>query len=209
MLCVAYFPNRLFRMTREEISFFDSIAPKWDSMEHKSTPEKVNGLLDLVGVSGGMSVLDLGTGTGVLVPYLSERTGPEGSVTGVDMSEGMLREARRKYGELENVSFIRCDFETDPIEGRYDRVMLYCVYPHLHDPIATIRRISEYNLKPGGKIEIGFPSDERFINGIHAEKKAESSLLPPAGVLVMRFRLSGMRARVLAADPERYLVEIG
>ena len=48
-------------MTKEEISFFDTIAPSWDGMERLSTPGKVNEILDIIGVEKGMDVLDLGT----------------------------------------------------------------------------------------------------------------------------------------------------
>lgn len=195
-------------MTSEEISFFDNIAPKWDSLESKSTPEKVNEILDIVGVERGASVLDLGTGTGVLVPYLSERTGEEGSVVAVDISDGMLGEARRKYGSLGNVEFRKCDFEQDDLEGRYDLVMMYCVYPHLHEPAETLRKLVERNLKPGGRIIIGFPSDESFINHIHGDRKVESDLLPTAEVLVLRLVVECLRARTLAYDRGKYLVEV-
>ena len=77
-------------MTKEEISFFDTIAPSWDGMERLSTPGKVNEILDIIGVEKGMDVLDLGTGTGVLLPFLSERIGSEGHILAVDISEGML-----------------------------------------------------------------------------------------------------------------------
>ena len=50
-------------MTSEELNFFDRIAPKWDSMEVKSTPEKVNEILNIAGIRAGMDILDLGTGT--------------------------------------------------------------------------------------------------------------------------------------------------
>lgn len=195
-------------MTKEEVKFFDDMAPKWDSMERRSTPEKVNAILDLVDVRPGMRVLDLGTGTGVLVPYLAERTGATGSVTGVDLSDGMLKEALRKYGSLGNVRFVRKDFELEGIRGKYDLVMLYCVYPHLHRPVEVLKKIIRENLRADGRIEIGFPSDEHFINNIHAEKKAASSLLPDAGRLAAMFNEAGMNARVLAADKERYLVEV-
>jgi len=98
-------------MTKEEISFFDTIAPSWDGMERLSTPGKVNEILDIIGVEKGMDVLDLGTGTGVLLPFLSERIGSEGHILAVDISEGMLSQAYRKFGGRDNIEFLLSDFE--------------------------------------------------------------------------------------------------
>lgn len=195
-------------MTSEELKFFDNIASKWDSMEHRSTPAKINEILDIVGVGEGWDVLDLGTGTGVLVPYLSERVGPKGSVLGIDLSDGMLREARRKYGNLGNVMFEKRDFEASPLPGRYDLIMMYCVYPHLQRPYETLGRLVEDNLKPGGRIIIGFPSDEKFINSIHAEKKVDHDHLPQADILTLRFAVNCLHSRKIVADEGKYLVEV-
>ncbi|MDE5796614.1 MAG: hypothetical protein K2H75_05850, partial [Muribaculaceae bacterium] len=71
-------------MTQSEIDFFDNLAPTWDANEIRSTPERVRTILGKLPISKGMTVLDLGTGTGVLVPYLSEIVGPEGHVTAID-----------------------------------------------------------------------------------------------------------------------------
>lgn len=195
-------------MTSEEIKFFDDIAPSWDGMEKKSTPGKVNEILDIVGVAEGMDVLDLGTGTGVMIPYMSERVGETGSVTAVDISEGMLAQACRKYGEIGNVRFRRMDFEAERIEGRYDLIMLYCVYPHLHWPAETLRNLVDRNLKSGGRIIIGFPSDEKFINDIHGRRHVGHDILPKADILVLRLAVECIRARVLADDAGKYLVEV-
>lgn len=195
-------------MTSEELKFFDTIAPKWDSMEKLSTPVKVNEILDIIGVVDGMDVLDLGTGTGVLTPFLSERIGSGGHVLALDMSDGMLREAHRKYGELENVEFRKADFEDEDITGRYDLIMMYCVYPHLHRPAATLHRLVDDNLKPGGRIIIGFPSDERFINNVHGKRNVGHDVLPKADILVLRLVVECLRARVIANDEGKYLVEV-
>lgn len=195
-------------MTKEEISFFDTIAPSWDGMERLSTPGKVNEILDIIGVEKGMDVLDLGTGTGVLLPFLSERIGSEGHILAVDISEGMLSQAYRKFGGRDNIVFLLSDFEEQSLEGRYDLIFLYCVYPHLHYPAETLHRLIDNNLKPGGRIIIGFPTDENFINNIHGRRKVGHDILPKAEILVLRLVVECLRAKVIANDSEKYLVEV-
>ena len=193
-------------MDQTDLKFFDEMAPKWDSMEVKSYPAKINEILDKVTVPEGGQILDLGTGTGVLVPYLSERVGDRGHVVAVDGSSGMLAEARRKFGDLANVEFLQADFEEDLIDGQFDRIMLYCVYPHLKTPHDTLKWLRKVNLKPGGKIVIAFPNDENFVNHIHGDVEAHSHLLPPARVLADELALVGFNIEYAYSDPERYVV---
>lgn len=59
----------------------------------------------------GDTVLDLGCGTGVNLPLLSEKVGPTGRVIGVDLSTDMLAQAARKVRELKlhNVTLVEKD----------------------------------------------------------------------------------------------------
>lgn len=194
-------------MTSHDLEFFDSISSRWDSMETHSIPATVNSLLDSVDVKRGMRILDLGTGTGVLIPFLIERIGTAGGLKAIDMSTGMLNEARRKYGSLyPNLDIERKDFEEETVQGQFDLIFLYCVYPHLSRPNETLRRLAHTNLVPGGRIIIGFPTDESYINNIHKERKVESDLLPPAELLAQRLSDSGLKARVIPSVG--YLVEV-
>ncbi len=195
-------------MNQSEIDFFDALAPSWDENEIRSTPERVRDILRKLPISEGMNVLDLGTGTGVLVPYLSEIVGPTGHVTAIDLSDGMLAIARKKFGHLLNVEFLKLDFEEEQLPGLYDVAMLYSVYPHLHSPADTIEWLFKMNMKPGGVIVIAFPSDEKFINNIHHERKAEHDHLPPAHVLAEMIKRWGFHTQVIAESSDEYIVAV-
>lgn len=195
-------------MTKEEINFFDKLSESWDENEKLSTPEKVSEILSGLGIKEGMEILDLGTGTGVLLPTLSGLVGDTGRVLAVDISEGMLRKAKTKFETLKNVEFAKIDFEEEELRGRFDLIMLYCVYPHLHHPRKTLTRLMDKNLKPSGRIIVAFPTDEKFINHIHEENKAESDMLPSAYELSSLFNEWGLKAEVLRYDPGHYLIGI-
>lgn len=49
-----------------------------------------------LGVGQGASVLDLGCGTGLCLPFLASALGPDGRVTGVDASAASLQRAAQK-----------------------------------------------------------------------------------------------------------------
>ena len=195
-------------MTDSEIEFFDMLAPEWDNNEVRSTPQRINHILDLISIDRGMDILDLGTGTGVLMPYLSQRVGVDGKILGVDLSDGMLEIAKRKYGSLNNVEFLKIDFEEQIIPGNYDIALLYSVYPHLHYPKDTIDWLFKMNIKPGGKIIIAFPSDEKFINEIHHSRGADSDCLPEASELSKTISGWGYEAKVVEDSEDAYVISV-
>ena len=191
-------------MTTDPRSFFNALAPHWDANERLSTPAKIAEMAGLFDLRPGMSVLDLGTGTGVLLPELSRRLGPQGCITAVDFAEAMLARAREKFSALNTpVDFVLADFEADPIAGRYDRILLYCVYPHLADPDSTLRRLAANNLRPGGSLIIAFPAGAETINAIHARRGTSAPQLPSPGQLARRHGGS-----VVADTPGAYIVKI-
>jgi 2-polyprenyl-3-methyl-5-hydroxy-6-metoxy-1,4-benzoquinol methylase len=53
------------------------------------------GLLDLAALRVGERVLDVATGTGVVARLAARRVAPAGTVTGLDLNQGMLEVARR------------------------------------------------------------------------------------------------------------------
>jgi SAM-dependent methyltransferase len=82
---------RVFRgpMTRQ----FDRLAPEWDST--RVSRERLAPMLAaLDAVPDVQRVLDVGTGSGAVARLLTERW-PDAQVTGVDVSPGMVEEARR------------------------------------------------------------------------------------------------------------------
>lgn len=193
----------------DDSSFFDNIAPTWDSNEVLSKPDKVNYILDFINIKSGQSILDLGTGTGVLLPFIAERIGKEGKITAVDYSKGMLEIAKNKFSGLRPTpEFLNLNFEEETINGEYDKIILYCVYPHLHTPIDTLKWLLTVNLKDKGEIYVAFPCDPEFINNIHKEKHSKSERLPSATKLAIFLNEKGIKAEVIKEDKEAYLVKI-
>lgn len=78
-------------------------AGRGEAMEHDHLPI-VLPVLDLMRIAPTDNVLDLGCGAGWLAPLIAEQV-PEGRVVGMDISDEMIRRARRNYAELENALF--------------------------------------------------------------------------------------------------------
>ena len=69
-------------------AFFDQMSEQWDTI-CRHDEMKLRYLLSRVSIQSGDSVLDVGTGTGVLIPYIRELN-HEGNIRAIDMSPGMI-----------------------------------------------------------------------------------------------------------------------
>ncbi|MGF1672721.1 MAG: methyltransferase domain-containing protein, partial [Rivularia sp. (in: cyanobacteria)] len=67
-----------------------------------------NKLVEFANLQNGNKILDVATGTGIVALNAAEKVGSEGKVIGIDISTGMLSNARKKLTEtsLQNVEFI-------------------------------------------------------------------------------------------------------
>jgi len=112
--------------------------------------------IDLLGDLEGQTVLDVGCGTGRNLSLLVERVGEHGQVIGIDYSEGMLNQARRRVqaNGWHNVQLIRGDAATlEGVPEEVDAVISVWCYGIVYDLEAALKRALE-TLKPGGPMAI-------------------------------------------------------
>ncbi len=190
------------------VEFFDTIAPRWDKT-NIINEKKISHILDVAEVGEGDSVLDVGTGTGVLIPFLESRIGTCGRIEAVDLSEGMLDVARVKYSGYSNLAFKRLDVETDTIDEQFDHIMMYCMFPHLQDPIDTLRWLVNVNLRPGGTLVIAHAQSRHAINNIHHRNSPDGTdNLVEIEFFVSLIREHGMKVDYSEDSDEYYIVRI-
>lgn len=184
------------------------MAEKWDTVCRHDTG-KIKYILNLAGIGEGWRILDVGTGTGVLIPFLWEKAGRQGEITAVDISEKMLEIAQQKY-RYDNVSFICCDvLEADLPEEYFDLAVCYSVLPHFGDKQSAIGKIGSY-LKKSGKLMICHSQSREAINNLHREASeavAEDNL-PHMDVLKGYMENAGLKT-VGEIDNEDMFVIIG
>ena len=97
---------------QQVIDFFER-RTAYDA-ESDSHPRDAKRLLEYVSVRPGQTILDLATGTGLVAISAAKKVAPEGSVIGVDISPGMLVQAKSKIaGEgIDNLELIEADVES-------------------------------------------------------------------------------------------------
>ncbi|SEO44387.1 Ubiquinone/menaquinone biosynthesis C-methylase UbiE [Halogranum amylolyticum] len=87
----------------------------------------------------GDTVVEMGCGTGANFPYLRDRVGDEGTVVGVDLTGGMLAEARDRIERegWENVHVVAGDAARPPVADA-DAVFASFVSGMLANPVAAV-----------------------------------------------------------------------
>lgn len=119
-------------------------------------------------------VLDVGTGTGVLVPYI-RNCGVE-YIVGCDLSPAMLTVARQRH---QNVIFWGGDVVDLPADlGPFDVVFLNAVFGNVWDQAQLLLKVSEL-LRKAGRVCISHPLGSRFVADLHrADPRRTPDTLP-------------------------------
>jgi ubiquinone/menaquinone biosynthesis C-methylase UbiE len=137
----------LWRFLRRPLrSQFDRLAPVWEEMRSADAFAPVQAALERL-PEPPRRVLDLGTGTGLVARLVAARF-PDAAVIGVDISERMIEQARRRT-ESARVSYQVADAEHLPFEdGAFDVVTLGNMIPFF-DELARI-------VASGGRVLFAF-----------------------------------------------------
>ena len=107
-------------------------------------------------LEAGKRVLDLGSGAGSDSLVAALQVGPEGSVTGIDMTPEMVEKARTGAAELGlgNVTFVEGEAERLPFaDESFDVVISNGVIDLIPDKDAVFAELQRV-LAPGGRIQI-------------------------------------------------------
>jgi ubiquinone/menaquinone biosynthesis C-methylase UbiE len=112
-------------------------------------------LFEKAGITSGMSVLDIGSGSGDVALLAARFVGPEGTVVGVDRDPAQVAFAahRAKAGGLANVRFMTGDFREIQLDLPVDAIVGRLVLMYAADPLDALRRALR-NLRAGGVIAL-------------------------------------------------------
>jgi len=153
-------------------------------------------------VAEGMTVADVGAGTGYFEPYLSRAAGASGSVLAVDIEPDMVRYLRERAARehLENVKPVLAAVDDPKLPAHaVDRVLIVDTWHHVPAHAAYLAKLREA-LSPRGAIMIVDFTLES------PEGPPREHRIPPE-VLEEELRRAGMHAeRVEIALPNQYVI---
>ncbi|MFH1259155.1 MAG: class I SAM-dependent methyltransferase [Elusimicrobiota bacterium] len=146
--------------------FFDRHAEKWDNFITKDIIRRIEkDLLPLFKIKKAEYILDVGSGTGILLPFLKKSAGKKGKVAALDYSAPMLEKAKAKYGDA--FEYICADAGETPFDDAlFDIVICFAVFPHFPNKLKVLKELFRI-LKPRGNLIIAHTDVRETINSFH------------------------------------------
>jgi ubiquinone/menaquinone biosynthesis C-methylase UbiE len=200
-------------------AFFESLADEWDASQ---TPDRVEVLRRMLApfeteLRAAESILEVGTGTGALIPRLQERS-PIAHIVSIDLAQAMLRHARQRCPDT---SLVQCDvhwlpFPSGSIKLGFTWVICHNSFPHFVHPPEALDEMARVLCRDGQLLIVHDLSREQ-VNAIHQgiqDSIVHNDLLPRGvelarmlethGFEVVQFedstRRYAMHARILARE---------
>jgi ubiquinone/menaquinone biosynthesis C-methylase UbiE len=188
--------------------YFDRLAGGWGKgADADDLCRRLTSLVVRFDIPLGGWVLDVGTGTGILHPYLLSAVGESGRVLAFDFSRCMLAQVLKK-SRPENLACFQANVTAIPLpEGTCDRVVCFAAFPHFEHKQAALQEMARVT-KQGGRIVIAHLMNRRQIARHHnANPEVAGHYLPPPGKMEQMFAAAGLNLATIADEPGLYLAE--
>ena len=170
---------------------FNQRAASWDETVAEKDTAKLKRMAQRLNIKPGSTVLDVGTGTGVFIPFLLDKIGRNGHIVALDFAKEMLKEAMAK-GFNGNIDYLCADVTNIPLDDEtFDTIVCYSSFPHFQD---KPRAFTEMNrvIKTGGRLFICHTSSRARINEIHRNiPAAQNDIIPDESEMQIMMRVAG------------------
>ncbi len=153
--------QEIARLNRLQGRQFDDLCERFLEPLAPDVVERMERIVAAGEIQPGEIVLDVGTGTGALIPLI-RRYRPD-RVIACDLSAAMLEQVARLHPGVECHQVDIRDLQLP--DSSIDVVFMNGMFGNIVDKAGAIRRI-ERLLRPGGRVVISHPEGRAFVAGI-------------------------------------------
>lgn len=187
-------------MNKNEIkAFFDNMAPVWDFNQVRND-DVINLILDKSEVKKGSRILDVASGTGVLFDDYIKRE--VGAITGIDISEEMLKIANKKFS---TVNLICADAESYSFKEKYDVIMIYNAFPHFPNSKKLFANLTKA-LEDCGRLTVAHGMSMEELEKCHSGAAENVSNPLPAAEKLAEIMSAFLDVDIVISDEKMYMV---
>ncbi len=199
-------------MTRK--AFFNERADTWldkfykdpETGIHDRHSKKIEKIVSSLNIEPDHQVLDVGCGSGVLVPYILSRFSSKGRLFEVDYAENMITQNQKVHGD-DRITFVCSDVMDIPLEDScFDSIICFACFPHFRDQKAALGKLAGF-LKPNGILTIAHLLSAKEIADHHDGESAVSrDRLPVKHEMENFCEQCGLGIMEFTDEPGRYLL---
>jgi ubiquinone/menaquinone biosynthesis C-methylase UbiE len=190
------------RINRLQADYFSRVKDVFDPPYPDGVPERLEAIVREARITPSDTVVDIGTGTGVLIPLIQNYR-PQ-TIHANDLSKSMLEAVQERYPDV--VTLLGGIRKLDLPERSVDVFMINACYPNLVDKHTSFENISRM-IKPGGRVIISHPMGRRFTEFLKREMPFPVDEFPESeDIAKTLFESYGFRVRSFTDEELLYLL---
>ena len=153
-----YTEEEIKRIDKLQAEFFSECMHIFDPPLPEGVPARLEKIVESAKIESSDSVLDVGTGTGILIPIIQKYA--PACIYANDLSQAMLDSVKSRYPSVRRACGDVRDLSLP--DGSIGIVLLNACYPNIidkHNSFTNIQRM----LRPGGRVIISHPLGRSFV----------------------------------------------
>lgn len=180
------------RINRLQRKSFDKLYRLFEPPLPEGVPERLEEIVALGKITDRDTVLDVGTGTGILIPIIKKYK--PGRIYACDLSARMLKQLKENYPDVKTILADVRDVGLP--DDSVNVAFLNACYPNIVDKAGAFSNIGRM-MKPEGRIVISHPMGKSFILSLRditpfpldefPEEAEAEALLKPFGFEIETF----------------------